>query len=190
MKIHRVIYKLKCKASTLLYRLFSEPLIKGSLASCGKNVCIGRGSNFSGIENVSIGNYSSLGSGTRILTTRAKVKIENYVMFGPAVTIVSGDHRTDMIGKYMAEIADSDKRPNDDLDVIIEDDVWVGTKAVILKGVTVGKGSVVAAGSIVTKDVPPYSIVGGVPARVIKMRFTPEEIKEHETILTKKEKNS
>ena len=104
-------------------------------------------------------------------------------MFGPAVTIVSGDHRSDIIGKYMIEITDSEKRSEDDLDVVIEDDVWVGTGAIILKGVTIGRGSIIAAGALITKDVPPYSIVGGVPARVIKMRFTPEEIKRHENNL-------
>ena len=54
----------------------------------------------------------------------------------------------------------------------------------ILKGVTIGRGSVVAAGAVVTKSCPPYSIIGGVPAKVLKMRFTPEEIVKHESILS------
>ena len=184
----RTIYNIKNKTRTLVYRIFSEPIIKGSFASCGKNVRVGRGSSFSGIENVSIGNYSSLGANTLILTTRAKVSIGNYVMFGPAVTIVSGDHRIDVIGKCMAEIKDADKRLEDDRDVVVEDDVWIGSHAILLKGVTVGRGAVVASGAVVTKDVPPYSIVGGVPAKVIKMRFTPEEIEEHERLLNCEEK--
>ncbi len=176
----RIIFKLKSKIKTLFYRVFSEPIIKGSFASCGKNVRVGRGSSFSGIENISVGDNTSLGSSTHILTTRANVKIGKFVMFGPGVTIVSGDHRTDIIGKYMSEIKDADKRAEDDRDIVINDDVWIGTGAIILKGVTIGKGAVVAAGALVTKDVPPYAIVGGVPARVLKMRFTPEEIEEHE----------
>ena len=52
--------------------------------------------------------------------------------------------------------------------IIIEDNVWITTRATILKGVTIGKGSVIAAGAVVNKDVPPYSIVGGVPAKLIK----------------------
>lgn len=186
---YRAIYKMRGKTKTLIYRIFLESIIKRSFESCGEKVRIGQKSSFSGIENISIGNYSSLGSDTRILTTRAKVKIGSYVMFGPAVTIVSGDHRSDIIGKYMNEITDSEKRPEDDLDVVIEDDVWVGTSAIILKGVTIGRGSIIAAGALITKDVPPYSIVGGVPARVIKMRFTPEEIKRHENALNQKENN-
>jgi acetyltransferase-like isoleucine patch superfamily enzyme len=54
--------------------------------------------------------------------------------------------------------------------ITIEDDCWIAANSVILAGVTIGKGSVVAAGSIVTKDIPPYSVVAGVPARVIKSR--------------------
>lgn len=55
-------------------------------------------------------------------------------------------------------------------DIIIDDDVWIGAGAIILTGVTIGKGSVIAAGSIVTKDVEPYTIVGGNPAKLIKKR--------------------
>lgn len=60
--------------------------------------------------------------------------------------------------------------------IIIEDDVWIGRNAIILPGVTIGKGAVIGAGSVVTKDVPPYCVVGGVPANVIKKRFSEEEI--------------
>lgn len=62
--------------------------------------------------------------------------------------------------------------------IIINDDVWIGYGATILSGVHIGQGAIVAAGSVVTKDVPPYAIVGGVPAKVIKYRFSPEMITE------------
>ena len=67
--------------------------------------------------------------------------------------------------------------------MVIEDGCWVGANVTILKGVTIGRGSVVAAGAVVTRSCPPYSIVGGVPARVIKPRFTAEEIAKHEKLL-------
>lgn len=66
---------------------------------------------------------------------------------------------------------------------MIEDDCWIGANVTILKGVTIGRGSVVAAGAVVTKSCEPYSIVGGVPAHLIKMRFTSEQIVEHEKLL-------
>lgn len=77
----------------------------------------------------------------------------------------------------------NDKLPENDAAVVIEDDVWTGANVTILKGVTIGRGSVVAAGAVVTKSWPPYSIIGGVPANVLKMRFTPAEIEKHERIL-------
>lgn len=72
------------------------------------------------------------------------------------------------------------------LQLIVEDDVWIGFGAVVLTGVTVGRGAIVAAGSVVTRDVPPYAIVAGNPARTVTMRFQPEEIVEHERLLAAK----
>lgn len=83
-------------------------------------------------------------------------------MFGSNVTIITGNHRTDIIGKTMISVTINEKLPENDENVVINDDVWIGANAIILKGVTIGKGSVVGAGSVVTKDVPKYSIVGGI----------------------------
>jgi acetyltransferase-like isoleucine patch superfamily enzyme len=71
----------------------------------------------------------------------------------------------------------------DDRDVVISDDVWIGTRAIILHGVTIGRGAVVAGGAVVTKNVPPYAIVGGIPARVLRYRWDAETISRHEAIL-------
>ena len=92
-------------------------------------------------------------------------------MMGPRVTIITGDHRIDIKGKCMAEVSDEEKLPENDKDVVIEDDVWVGANVTILKGVRISTGSVIAAGAVVVKDVPSYSIVGGTPAKIIKKRF-------------------
>ena len=63
-------------------------------------------------------------------------------------------------------------------DIVVGDDVWIGYGATIMSGVHIGQGAVVAAGAVVTKDVPPYAIVGGVPAKVIRYRFEPEIVEE------------
>ncbi len=107
-------------------------------------------------------------------------------MFGPNVTIRGGNHASHIIGKYLFDYTDADKLPEDDEPVIIEDDVWVGTGAIILKGVRVGTGAIIAAGAVVTKDVPPYTIVGGVPAKVIKHRFNKEELAQHISLIEKR----
>ena len=169
-----------------MHYCFVEPVVRRSFGLCGESVRISAGCTFAGNENIQVGNNVSFGSDMRVLTTRAKLKIGNFVMFAPGVMIVTGDHRTDIIGKYMHQVTDADKRPEDDKDVVIEDDVWVGANATILKGVTIGRGSVVASGAVVTKSCPPYSVVAGVPARVIKCRFTPEQIAQHEKALSKK----
>ena len=101
-------------------------------------------------------------------------------MFGPNCTIITGDHRIDIVGKYMSQVTVAEKKPENDLPVKLEGDNWIGANSVILKGVTIGFGAIVAAGAVVTQNVPAYSIVGGVPAKVISMRFSNAEIQEHE----------
>ena len=104
-------------------------------------------------------------------------------MFGPNVTIITGNHKTDTIGRYMSTIRDEEKTPDLDEDVIFEGDNWIGTGCIILKGVTVGEGAIISAGAVVTKNVEPYSVVGGVPAKQIKYRFNEEQIRQHKKIL-------
>ena len=82
-------------------------------------------------------------------------------MFGPNVTIITGDHRIDIPGRPMISLTDKDKLPENDQDVILEGDNWIGANATILKGVKIGLGAVVAAGSLVNHDIPPFSIWGG-----------------------------
>lgn len=131
-------------------------------------------------ESIHVGNHVNLGARPTLLATRSAIRIGNHVMFGPGVTVRGGNHRVDLVGRYIDTIGDNEKRPEDDPGVVIEDDVWVGGNATILGGVTIGRGSVVAASAVVTKNVPPYSIVGGNPAKVIRPRFAPDEIVAHE----------
>ena len=127
-----------------------------------------------------VGDEVSINENCSFLNTRANVVIGNHVMFGPGVTVVTGNHRTDIVGRYMSSIGEDEKHAEDDQDVRFEGDNWIGTRAIILKGVTVGVGAIVSAGAVVTNDFPAYSIVAGIPAKVIKMRFSDEEISEHE----------
>ncbi len=151
------------------HKFFVEPLIRKSFAEYGRNVRIPRGSNILGNKNMYLGNNVLFGARTTIFTTGAKLIIKDNVIFGPNVTIITGDHRIDVPDKPMLFV--TEKLPENDQDVVIEEDVWIGANSIILKGVTVGTGSVIAAGAVVTKDVPPYAIVGGNPAKVIRYRF-------------------
>lgn len=134
-----------------------------------------------GIDNLLISKDVSIGPNALIYCTSSKVTFNKKIVVGPGLTIIAGDHNFTEVGNFICD--QHAKRPEDDQDVVIESDVWIGCNVTILKGVTIGRGSVVAAGAVVTKSCPPYSIIGGVPAKVIKQRFTPEEIVKHETIL-------
>lgn len=108
------------------------------------------------------------------LTIGAYCSIANNVWF-----LLDGEHHLDTFStypfraRYFGENEGISKGP-----IVIGDDVWIGYGATILSGVRIGQGAVVAAGAVVTKDVPPYAVVGGVPAKVIKYRFSPEIIEE------------
>ena len=160
------------------------PVWKRSMRHCGKGVYLRlMSSDIKGIENLSVGDGTSIPKGSTIYCTRAPLTIGKKVVFGPKPTIITGDHRIDVIGKHIIDVGDEEKLPEQDLPVVIEDGVWVGANVTILKGVTIGRGSVVAAGAVVTKSCEPYSIIGGVPAKLIRMRFTEEEMLRHEACL-------
>jgi acetyltransferase-like isoleucine patch superfamily enzyme len=122
-------------------------------------------------ETIHCGNRVDLGYRPILIATRSCIRIGDNVMFGPEVTILGGNHRIDVPGIPMIEVDDSMKSDENDRGVVIGNDVWVGTRAIILHGVHIGDGAVVGAGSVVTKDVPPYAVVAGNPARVLKQRF-------------------
>ena len=105
--------------------------------------------------------------------------VGNKVLIADNVAFVnSDDHRHDIVGRAMW---DSGRGANGA--ILIEDDVWIGHGAIILAPARVGRGAIVGAGSVVAADVPKYAIVGGVPARMLRMRFTAQEIETHERTL-------
>ena len=182
-KVSSVFMRLSLSFSYIWDKMWA-PVWKRCMKHCGKGVFLRpMSSDIKGLENLSVGDGTSIPKGSTFYCTNAALTIGKKVIFGPNPTIITGNHRTDIVGRYIMDVGKEDKLPENDEPVTIEDDVWVGANVTILKGVTVGRGSVIAAGAVVTRSCEPYSIIGGVPARLIKMRFTPEQIEEHERLL-------
>lgn len=136
---------------------------------------------FSRLLNCKIGRYTRIKPGCVF----KNVTIGNYCSFANDIMIGLGQHPTFLLSTnsvfYKVGITDKfakdieyDEAPR----TYIGNDVWIGNGAVVMDGVTIGDGAIVASRAVVTKDVPPYAVVGGVPAKVIKYRFSPEVITE------------
>lgn len=130
------------------------------LQNCGRQVNIEKGAIFS--SKVSLGDYSGIGVNAKIYGT---CNIGKYVMMGEDVTIITRNHQYSRTDIPMMHQGFGDEKT-----VEIEDDCWIGDRVIILPGVHIGRGCVIGAGSVVTKDLSEYSIVAGVPARVIRNR--------------------
>ena len=146
--------------------LASNGMHLGDRVSVGKYAII-RPSNIYGGpigEGLVMGNNSNIGP-YNYIGCSGKITIGDNVMLAPRVSIYAENHVFDNPNITIKAQGVSK------MDVVIEDDCWIAANAVILAGVTIGKGSVVAAGSVVNEDVPAFSVVAGVPARVIKSRL-------------------
>ena len=160
--------------SRIYYPMVQKYILK-QVSAHGKDVTLGEGFSACGYKNISFGNHIYIGPKAVFLAAKAKISIGDYVMFGPEVMIITGNHRVDVLGEYMYNV--HEKLPENDQDVVVEKDCWIGARSIILKGVTIGEGSVVAAGAVVLKDVPPYSIY--ISKDKILPRFTEEGLVLH-----------
>lgn len=167
----RILQKISLVPSYLWDAMWA-PVWKHGMKHCGKDVYLRpMSSDIKGLWNLSVGDGTSIPKGSTIYCTDAPCAIGKKVLFGPYPTIITGDHRIDVLGKYIADVTVEEKLVNGENQYD--------------QPVTIGRGSVGAAGAVVTKSFPPYSIIGGVPAKLLKMRFTPEQIEEHERKLGK-----
>lgn len=133
---------------------------KRVLPHCGKNVNIERGAEFA--WDLRIGDNSGVGINALI---SSGVTIGNDVMMGPDCMLFTTNHGMRKNGIPMWMQKSSDPNP-----IVIGNDVWIGARVIVLSGVHIGDGAVIGAGSVVTKDVPPFGIVAGNPAKLIRMR--------------------
>ncbi|WP_418749316.1 CatB-related O-acetyltransferase [Faecalibacillus intestinalis] len=138
--------------------------------------------NFFDMNEVSVGRATYGELNIAKFNKNSKLKIGSFCSIGQNVSfILDADHQLNSITTFPMKVKIAQISKFEALskgDIIVNDDVWIGYGALILSGVTIGQGAVVAAGSVVISDVPPYAIVCGVPAKVIKYRFTQEIIDE------------
>ncbi|HFI0558802.1 TPA: CatB-related O-acetyltransferase [Streptococcus suis] len=155
----------------------------GKNLSVGKYCIIGRGTIIG--KNVKIGNFSYTNSFQANIVIEDNVEIGSFVSIAPGVFIAPGNHYLEYVTTHPLLYSNYYlKKMNGDISklkilglkdetqkTIIGNDVWIGLNSIIKRGVQIGDGAVVASGSVVTKNIPPYAIVGGNPARIIRYRF-------------------
>jgi acetyltransferase-like isoleucine patch superfamily enzyme len=124
-------------------------------------------------QGTRIGRFAYVGAGGLL---NGPVVVGDLVMISTGFRLIGLDHQFDDPHTPIRLNFPKTARPS----TVIEADVWIGHGVTMIEGVTVGRGSVIAAGAVVTKSIPPYSIVGGVPAHLIRQRFSPEQIEEYE----------
>lgn len=151
----------------------------------GKNFHSGKGVNLWAKNEISLGDNFYIGRYSQI---ECDTIIGNNVILGNYVSLVGRyDHNYEEIGvpiRQASQIRDKDYNWHGlTSKIIVEDDVWIGYGAILLSGVHIGKGAIIAAGSVVTKDVEAYAIVGGNPAKFLKYRFDENQIIAHEKML-------
>lgn len=153
---------------------------KSRLGFCGKNVNFrNRNSIPTSVlkhvylhDDTSVQNFSVITAGGNFIMKRSSGASDDLL-------VITGNHGR-IIG-IMHHRLTKEHLADEERNVIVEEDVWIGAKVTLLSGVIVGRGSTVAAGAVVTRDVPPYSIVGGIPAKFIKFYWTIDEILKHES---------
>lgn len=170
------MWNTKQKINYLFYRMFAAWLpvsrrmcfakkmryfFAKHICCIGKNVNIEKNAYFT--PQLTIGDNSGVGVDCEIY---GPVTIGDNVMMGPEVVIFTSDHEYSRTDIPMMEQGNGPVEP-----VSIGNDCWIGRRAMIMPGVHIGDGCVIGAGAVVTKDVPPYSVAGGVPARVLKSRI-------------------
>lgn len=144
-------------------RLFA---VKRILSQCGKDVMVKDRCYFGDGRRLTIGDRSQLGQNARLNGT---IHIGKDVLMGQDVVMMATSHRYDQLDIPIIAQGETEEQP-----IRIGDGCWIGTRVIVLPGVEIGHDSIVAAGAVVTKSCPPWSILGGIPARVVKMRKTDE----------------
>ena len=161
---------------------------RGKFGHIGNNVLIIPPLKIVNHKNVFLYDNTKIEKGT-ISASLGRFILKKGSAAAEGLSVHTGNHMM-VVGKFYRSVTNEDKLKSGesyDCDVIVEEDVWIGCNVTLLAGAHLGRGSIIAAGAVVSKDMPPYAVVGGVPAKVIKFKWTIDEILEHESKLYSKE---
>ena len=151
------------------YKLFYKIryyFVKMIFKKTGKDVIIKNKCYFGNGARLSVGDRTQLGQNAKL---GGKITLGNDILMGPDIVIMATSHAFSSV-----EIPINQQGASEEKEVIIGDDVWIGTRVIILPGVEIGSHSIIASGAVVSKSFPSYSIIGGVPAKLIKSRLDTE----------------
>lgn len=137
-------------------------LVQTIFDAAGQDLDIQKGVSFGRGRGIRVGSHSGIGISSHL---QGPLTIGNFVMIGPETIVYTRGHQTKDLDVPMGRQGDTTPRP-----VIIGDDIWIGTRVIILPGVHIGSHSIIGAGAVVTHDIPEYAVAAGTPARVIKDR--------------------
>lgn len=170
------------KGRHLLYRLHRENPDCKDFGSMPSHSTIAYPCHIGVPKNLFVEDFVKIRYGLTIINAgKEAVYVKKYTVISPDVTILTNNHRSTVTipQVILGESHINDKSAN----VIIEEDVWIGTRVTIQAGVTLGRGCIVGANSVVTKPVPPYALVAGMPAKIIGVKFALPDIERHEVAL-------
>lgn len=166
-------------AKPMMYWTSYAFLRKEEFGAIGQSVVLGNPVRVGVPSQVFLSDQVNLRFGLTIINTASeRVCVGKYSVIGPQCTIVTNSHCA-TVGVPMFQLTESHINDKSG-DVIIKEDVWIGARCTILAGVTIGRGAIVGAGTIVSKNIPPYAVVVGVPARIIGSKFTRSGVINHE----------
>ena len=158
-------------------------LYRPKFLKCGKRVKFFPVGSYISFATVSLGSHVYIGPKAYIRSTHGNIYISNFAVLGPEVMIFGGNHIFNVVGKPLCMLHKNKKHI--DPTTYIGVDAWVGARAIIMPGVQIGDGAIIGAGSVVTKNVIPFSIVAGNPAKIIGRRFDDNDAIQHTEILSK-----
>lgn len=183
--IKRIIINILGRIGELFYKSFCRYQVMKTckkLGAFGENSMLAYPFVLQGTKNIIIGKHVSIRQGAVLTAINAKIQIRDWVITATDLVISTGNHRM-ISGRFVGSVTNAEKGQGYDADVTINEDVWIASRVTILMGVTVGRGAIIAAGAVVNKNVLPYSVVGGIPAKFIKFKWTLEQVMEHERAL-------